>query len=48
MSAIFTFAAYSNTGRTTFLEMLIPCLKEAGLHVAVVKHDAHDFQRKKM
>lgn len=40
----FTFAAYSNTGKTTYLEALIPRLKAAGLRVAVVKHDAHDFQ----
>ncbi len=41
---VFTFAAWSNTGKTTYLEKLIPLLKRAGLRVAVVKHDAHDFQ----
>ena len=41
---VFIFAAYSNVGKTTYLERLIPCLKEAGLRVGVVKHDAHDFQ----
>lgn len=41
---VLTFTAYSNTGKTTYLEKLIPCLKEAGLRIAVIKHDAHDFQ----
>ena len=41
---VFTFAACSNTGKTTYLEKLIPRLKAAGLRIAVVKHDAHDFQ----
>lgn len=41
---VFIFAAYSNVGKTTYLERLIPYLKEAGLRVGVVKHDAHDFQ----
>lgn len=39
-----TFAAWSNTGKTTYLEKLIPCLRAAGLRVAVVKHDGHAFQ----
>ncbi len=41
---VYTFAAYSNTGKTTYLERLLPLLKKAGLRVAVVKHDVHDFQ----
>lgn len=41
---VFTLAAYSGTGKTTFLEALIPVLKHAGLRVAVVKHDGHDFE----
>lgn len=41
---IITFAAYSGTGKTTYLEKLIPCLKAKGLRVAVIKHDGHDFQ----
>ena len=41
---VFTFAAYSGTGKTTYLESLIPYLKEAGLRVAVVKHDAHQLE----
>ena len=41
---VVTFAAYSNTGKTTYLEKLIRRLKEFGLRVAVIKHDDHDFQ----
>ena len=41
---VVAFAAYSNTGKTTYLEKLIACLKEAGLRVAVLKHDAHRIQ----
>ncbi len=33
--------ARSKTGKTTFLESLIPALKAAGLSVAVVKHHHH-------
>lgn len=41
---VLSFTAYSNTGKTTYLEKLLPCLKAAGLRVAVIKHDGHDFQ----
>ena len=41
---VITLAAYSNTGKTTCLEGLLPCLKKRGLRVAVIKHDGHDFQ----
>lgn len=41
---VFTVTAYSNTGKTTYLEKLIPCLKRLGLRAAAVKHDGHDFQ----
>ena len=40
----YSFVAYSNTGKTTFLEKLIPELKSRGLRVAVYKHDGHDFE----
>ena len=33
----------SGAGKTTLLERLIPALKEKGLRVGVVKHDAHRF-----
>jgi len=38
---VFTIAAYSGVGKTTYLEKLIPCLNEAGVKVAVIKHDCH-------
>lgn len=41
---VLSIAAYSGTGKTTFLERLIPELKAQGLRLAVVKHDAHDFE----
>ncbi|MBQ9980292.1 MAG: molybdopterin-guanine dinucleotide biosynthesis protein B [Oscillospiraceae bacterium] len=41
---IISFVAFSNTGKTTFLEKLIPCLKAKGIRLAVLKHDAHEFQ----
>lgn len=44
MPVVVTLAAYSDTGKTTYLEKLIPRLKTAGLRVAVIKHDGHDFQ----
>jgi molybdopterin-guanine dinucleotide biosynthesis protein MobB len=40
---VYSFVAFSNTGKTTLLEKLIPELKRRGLRVAVVKHDAHEF-----
>jgi molybdopterin-guanine dinucleotide biosynthesis protein MobB len=41
---VYSVVAYSGTGKTTILERLIPALKARGLRVAVVKHDAHDFE----
>lgn len=38
------FAAFSGTGKTTLVEKLVRVLKEQGLRIAVVKHDAHDFE----
>ena len=42
---MFAIAAYSGTGKTTFLEKLIPELKRQrpGLRIGVVKHDVHGF-----
>jgi molybdopterin-guanine dinucleotide biosynthesis protein MobB len=40
---VYSFVAFSNTGKTTLLEKLIPELKCRGLRVATVKHDAHEF-----
>lgn len=41
---IITFVGKSGTGKTTFLEKLIPELKRRGLRLAVLKHDAHQFE----
>lgn len=41
---VFSFTAFSGTGKTTFIEKLVPLLKQAGLKVGVIKHDAHDFE----
>ena len=40
---VYSVVAYSGTGKTTFLENLIPELRKMGLRVAAVKHDAHEF-----
>lgn len=36
-------AGFSGSGKTTLIEKLIPVLKKDGFRVAVIKHDAHDF-----
>jgi len=36
-------AAWSGTGKTTLLERLLPCLRDRGLRVAVIKHAHHGF-----
>lgn len=41
---VWSLVALSNTGKTTFLEKLIPALRVLGLSVGVVKHDSHDFE----
>ena len=38
------FAAFSGTGKTTLLEKIILNLKAKGLRLAVIKHDAHEFE----
>lgn len=44
---IITFVGLSGTGKTTFLEKLIPVLKARGYRLAVIKHDAHHFEMDK-
>lgn len=44
---IITFVGASGTGKTTFLEQLIPVLQSRGLRLAVLKHDAHHFEMDK-
>lgn len=41
---IISVTGWSGSGKTTWLEKLLPALSARGLRVAVVKHDAHDFQ----
>lgn len=41
---VIAFSAWSGTGKTTIIEKLIPELRSRGLKIAVVKHDAHDFE----
>ena len=40
---VYSLIAWSDTGKTTYLETLIPVLKKRGVRVAVIKHDGHDF-----
>lgn len=44
---ILSFVGHSGSGKTTFLEKLIPILAKAGLKVAVIKHTSHLFQMDK-
>lgn len=39
-----SFSAKSGTGKTTYLKKLVACLKEKGLRIALIKHDAHGFE----
>lgn len=41
---VISFTARSGTGKTTYLEKLIPLLKKEGIRIAILKHDAHGFQ----
>ena len=40
---VYSVVAYSGTGKTTLIEKLVAELKSRGLRVAVIKHDAHEF-----
>ena len=44
MPPIVSVVGRSDSGKTTFLEKLIPRLKARGLRLAVVKHDRHGFE----
>ena len=41
---IVSVTGWSGSGKTTWLEKLLPELTARGIRTAVVKHDAHDFQ----
>jgi molybdopterin-guanine dinucleotide biosynthesis protein MobB len=40
---VYSVVGFSGSGKTTLLEKLIPELRQKGLRVGVLKHDAHDF-----
>lgn len=42
--AVLAVCGFKNSGKTTLIEELIPCLQKQGLSVAVVKHDAHGIE----
>lgn len=44
MIPIICIVGASNSGKTTFLEKLIPALAERGYRVGTIKHDAHGFE----
>ena len=44
---IVSLVGYSGSGKTTFLEKLIPALSKFGLKVATIKHDVHGFEMDK-
>lgn len=41
MAPVYSFIAWSGTGKTTYLESLIAALTARGVRVAAVKHDGH-------
>jgi molybdopterin-guanine dinucleotide biosynthesis protein B len=41
---VISVVGHSNSGKTTFLERLIPALQRRGCRVATLKHDVHDFE----
>lgn len=40
---ILAISGMKNSGKTTLIESIIPRLSDAGLRVAVIKHDGHSF-----
>lgn len=45
--SILSFVGHSGSGKTTFIEKLIPVLTQTGIKVAVIKHDVHGFEMDK-
>jgi molybdopterin-guanine dinucleotide biosynthesis protein B len=41
---VFSFVGSSGSGKTTFIEKLIPVLTKRGYRVGAIKHDAHKFE----
>jgi molybdopterin-guanine dinucleotide biosynthesis adapter protein len=44
---IISFVGHSGSGKTTFIEKLIPLMAESGAKVAIIKHDVHGFEMDK-
>lgn len=44
MIPVISIVGKSNSGKTTLIERLIPCLKQKGYRVGAVKHNAHRFE----
>jgi len=44
MIPILSVVGYSDSGKTTYLERLIPQLVNRGVRILVVKHDVHGFE----
>ncbi|SJZ92829.1 molybdopterin-guanine dinucleotide biosynthesis protein B [Selenihalanaerobacter shriftii] len=44
MIPVVSMVGNSGSGKTTFIEQLIPKIKERGYKVATIKHDAHNFE----
>ena len=40
---VVAISGIKNSGKTTLIEAVLPLLTEAGLNVAVIKHDGHSF-----
>lgn len=47
LTPVISFVAKSGTGKTTLLEKVIRRLKEEAIRLAVIKHDAHQFEMDK-
>ena len=41
---VLSIVGFSDSGKTTYLEKLIPALKKKGIKLGVIKHDAHYFE----
>jgi len=44
---IISFVGHSGSGKTTFIEKLLPLLVRAGVKTAIIKHDVHGFEMDK-
>ena len=44
ITPVFSFIGSSGSGKTTFIEKLIPVLIKKGFKVGIIKHDAHKFE----